>query len=181
MQPLLSGPDLSGMIPLSDIGNDPVWMKIQELDLDPIKLKLMFPHEETGVTLEDADQMVGHYRKFLFLTHRFRDQAIVPTRKIDEVWHAHILDTEKYARDCQFVFGYFLHHFPYLGMRGVEDEMERMSAFQNSERLFLSVFSEPYTREVESGSLCFDGQGGCIGGDHIGNQVRPTLASFGKV
>ena len=33
----------------------------------------------------------------------------------------HILDTRAYSRDCEFLFGRFLHHFPYFGMRGDAD------------------------------------------------------------
>lgn len=28
------------------------------------------------------------------------------------MWHAHILFTQKYAADCDRIFGSFLHHFP---------------------------------------------------------------------
>ena len=37
----------------------------------------------------------------------------VPTIDIDLFWHQHILDTRAYAKDCQKVFGQFLHHFQF--------------------------------------------------------------------
>jgi hypothetical protein len=40
---------------------------------------------------------------------------------VDEIWHQHILDTHAYHRDCDAIFGSYLHHFPYFGMRGDAD------------------------------------------------------------
>lgn len=41
-------------------------------------------------------------------------QWLVPSPDVDEIWHAHILHTREYARDCEDVFGPggFLHHSP---------------------------------------------------------------------
>jgi hypothetical protein len=35
-----------------------------------------------------------------------------PSQDVDEFWHTHILDTEKYAGDCGSYFGRFIHHHP---------------------------------------------------------------------
>jgi|CXWL01.1.fsa_nt_gi hypothetical protein len=55
-----------------------------------------------------------HYRQFMALCKSFPDENItVPSSDIDEVWHSHILHTEKYADDCNEYFGFFLHHSPF--------------------------------------------------------------------
>src|SRR5262249_49602408 len=94
---------------------------IQALDLDPIKLKLMDPEEGQGWSREYVDRVEIAYRRFLTLLVKFPDETIAPTKDVDKFWHGHILDTMKYAEDCERVFGYFLHHFPYFGMRGERD------------------------------------------------------------
>ena len=80
------------------------------------------------------------YRKFLALNMVYPDRKICPTGPIDEFWHAHILDTRAYAADCQALFGEYLHHFPYFGMRGPEDRQALESAFSASRALFIEHF-----------------------------------------
>jgi hypothetical protein len=99
--------------------------RVHALDLEPIAYKLMHPEPgETGASLEEADRLIGFYRQYLILCLRHPEVGIVPTIEIDLVWHAHILDTQKYQADCDHVFGFFLHHFPYLGLRGEQDEQQ---------------------------------------------------------
>lgn len=94
---------------------------IKNLDLEPIIVKAIDSEEGYGWSLELAQQIAEQYRKYLTLCLDYANKAIVPAKIIDDFWHLHILDTQKYAEDCQVIFGYFLHHFPYFGMRGEED------------------------------------------------------------
>lgn len=107
------------------------------LDLEPITYKLMHPHPgETAMTLADADLMTAAYRGFLKLCAWYPDEPIVPSRTIDEAWHAHILDTAKYAADCDVLFGRIAHHFPYFGLRGADDEARWHAAYDRTRDLF---------------------------------------------
>jgi hypothetical protein len=107
------------------------------LDLEPITYKLMHPHPgETAMTLAEADQVTDAYRGFLKLCLWYPDEVIVPSRTIDEVWHAHILDTAKYAADCDVLFGALAHHFPYFGLRGEQDEASWRAAYDRTRELF---------------------------------------------
>jgi hypothetical protein len=111
--------------------------RVEQLDFSMLKRKLV---EENGWTAEMCDDVELLYRRFLALTARYPDQKICPTGPIDTFWHAHILDTRAYARDCQIVFGEFLHHFPYFGMRGPEDQAALESAFRESVEKFIVHF-----------------------------------------
>ena len=115
---------------------DEVLAAIAALDLDPIKVKLMHAESGKGWTREYADMMETEYRRFLELMAKYPDEAIAPSMDVDEFWHYHILDTMKYARDCDNVFGHFLHHFPYIGLRGDEDLSLHASAGENMRRLY---------------------------------------------
>jgi hypothetical protein len=111
------------------------------LDLEPITFKLMHPHPgETAMPLADADQMVEAYRSFLKLCLWYPDEPIVPSKAIDEAWHAHILDTAKYAADCAVLFGGIAHHFPYFGLRGPGDEARWHAAWDRTRELFSQHF-----------------------------------------
>jgi hypothetical protein len=115
--------------------------RIAALDLDPIVCKLMSPgKDEPGMTLGEADEAVRLYRQFLTLLDLYPDQLIAPPAVVDKVWHAHILDTGKYAADCDSVFGRFIHHFPYFGMRGDSDSAALELAAARTRRLLHQHF-----------------------------------------
>ncbi len=116
---------------------------IRALDLDPIKVKLMGTDEGHGWSREYADRMEVAYKRFLTLLVTHPETTVAPSKEIDKFWHAHILDTMKYAEDCQQVFGYFLHHFPYFGLRGADDAAQLAQAGQDMELLYQQEFGEP--------------------------------------
>ena len=115
---------------------------IQRLDLEPIKRKLMDKEEGQGWTSEYADRMETGYKRFLTLLVKYPEKTVAPTKDIDKFWHGHILDTMKYARDCQEVFGHFLHHYPYFGLRGEQDAENLKQASRTLFELFDSEFAD---------------------------------------
>ena len=121
---------------------------IQALDLDPIKFKLMDPEEGQGWSREYVDHMEIEYRRFLTLSVKYPEETIAPSKDIDKFWHGHILDTIKYAEDCENVFGYFLHHFPYFGMRGAADAANLANAGKTTNRLYEKEFGQSLAAEA---------------------------------
>ncbi len=115
------------------------------LDLEPIKFKLMDSEEGEGWSLEVVEELEKKYRNFLFLSVTSTD-PIVPTKNVDKFWHYHILDTIKYAEDCQNLFGFFLHHFPYIGMRGDQDKADLGEAFARTKSQYELAFSQQFSR-----------------------------------
>lgn len=103
--------------------------RVETIDFSLLLKKLA---AETGKTREQLEEELDLYRKFLALCVRYPEEKICPTGPIDALWHAHLLDTEAYARDCQFLFGQFLHHYPYFGMRGEGDRRDLEDAFSRS-------------------------------------------------
>ncbi len=100
----------------------------------------MDKEEGLGWSFEYALEVADEYRKYLVLCLKNPDIAVVPSTQIDDFWHLHILDTEKYARDCEQCFGYFLHHFPYFGMRGEQDEANLKEAWMTTKSLYFKEF-----------------------------------------
>lgn len=115
---------------------------VDALDLDPIKVKILDADDGLGWNLQKVEEVETEYRQFLFLNYKYPDRAIVPSKDVDKFWHYHILDTRKYAEDSKRIFGYFLHHFPYFGMRGEEDECNLQNAFAETNELRRQEFGE---------------------------------------
>jgi hypothetical protein len=59
-----------------------------------------------------AAAAVREYRRFLALAAAHPRAGVVPAADVDEAWHAHILNTRRYADDCMAVAGRFMHHEP---------------------------------------------------------------------
>lgn len=113
---------------------------IHALDLEPIKFKLMDPEEGKGWSRETVERLETEYKQFLTLLVKYPDAVIAPSKDVDAFWHGHILDTMKYAEDCERVFGYFLHHFPYFGMRDADDAAALAQAARTTQALLAKEF-----------------------------------------
>ena len=111
----------------------------QSIDLEPIseKLRHIDPVRWSNSLLVETEK---NYRRFLALHLIHPSESIVPNELLDEYWHQHILDTRKYAADCEVTFGSFLHHDPYFGIGGQEDRQRNLRAFANTQKLWKEAF-----------------------------------------
>jgi len=113
------------------------------LDLSNVRLKLSNPDEGEGCSEVELDLMESEYRRFLALRMAHPEAEIVPCKLVDEVWHRHILDTRAYSADCDRIFGTFMHHFPYFGLRGEADALALERAYDETLELYREAFGEP--------------------------------------
>jgi hypothetical protein len=125
---------------------------IDTLDLGAIKTKLMHRASGEGWSAAHADAVEVEYRRFLTLMKLYPNEATAPLVDVDTFWHYHILDTAKYAADCASAFGYFLHHYPYLGLDGEEDEANRDTAGARMEELYAATFGTGMTSTIPAAS-----------------------------
>jgi hypothetical protein len=123
---------------------------IYALDLDQIKSKLMHPDAGEGWSRDKVDAVEEQYRRFLCVMQAFPDEQTSPMVDVDTFWHYHILDTMKYARDCAQAFGYFVHHFPYLGLRGDDDALALEASGDRMAALYEQLFEEPYGQALSA-------------------------------
>lgn len=139
--------------------------KIQSLDFQSIKRKLVDREHGEGWAVAKADLVEQVYRRFLHLVLIHPDSNLVPQKDVDTFWHYHILDTRKYVADCETVFGGYLHHFPYFGMRGERDRRQLERAAAETARLYRLSFgtTEPSWEGSagDPGAVC----GSCSGRD----------------
>jgi len=136
------------------LDNNQFMQEIQDIDLSMIKRKLMDPDEGQGWSAEFCDLVEQEYRRFLAMTRAYPDLAIVPSEPVDKFWHNHILDTQKYGSDCERVFGFFLHHFPYFGMRGAEDAANLIRSWENTINIYKKHFGTPLAGMWDAGTRC---------------------------
>jgi hypothetical protein len=135
---------------------------INALDLEPIKVKLMHQESGEGWSLEYANAMEFEYRRFLFIMKTFPHEQAAPLMDVDIFWHYHILDTMKYAVDCNAVFGHFLHHFPYIGLRGEDDEAAHVRIGNRMKELYEATFGEDYIRAAANDSAAYSASPGAV-------------------
>jgi len=149
-----------------------VMSALETIDLSMVKLKLMDEEEGEGWDKEHTDHVEKKYRRYLCMLYLYPEASVVPTKAIDQFWHQHILDTRAYAADCERVFGYFVHHFPYFGMRSEEDAKDLLSSFERTKQIHQALFGEPYIPERgdsdattchKCGSTCHKCASGCSG------------------
>ena len=136
---------------------DEITILVDSLDFTPISFKL---EKEYGWSSESLSMAVPLYRQWLILQACYETYSIAPSTFIDEYWHMHILDTRKYMEDCQLVFGEYLHHFPYFGLRNEEDEKELHEGFELTKKLYKHHFNVEYLADNAKEAGC----GRCSGG-----------------
>lgn len=117
---------------------------IENLDLSMI-INKMVSHQ--GWSRKDAEEACRFYRNFLFLSAKYPEKMLTPSKEIDEFWHNHILDTEKYPIDCQNVFGSYFHHYPYTGLDGKTDIKNLGNDFAEIQLLHKEEFGD-YIYEI---------------------------------
>jgi len=115
---------------------------IQALDLESVKLRLTDPELGEGWTREYADSIEAAYKTFLTMLVKYPEDSkdILLSEDVDEFWHTHILQTMKYADDCQNTFGNFLHHNPHLGERTSADLEKRGILTEKTRYLYQREF-----------------------------------------
>jgi hypothetical protein len=133
---------------------------VAELDLDPIKVKLMDHESGEGWTLEYANAIEVEYRRFLYLLKMFANEAVAPKSDVDVFWRYHILDTMKYEADCDSLFGYFLHRSPSAGL---DNEVTDRQVDVLLQKLYEKTIGEP-----------------CVPIDQLGADKCTAGASWGR-
>ncbi len=151
---------------------------ILKLDLEPIVVKLMDKEEGSDWSLTFAMEVEQEYRRYLAMCLENPKMAVVPSSHVDEFWHTHILDTQKYADDCNAVFGEMLHHFPYFGMRNEQDAQNLQTAWKETKDKYLEMFDEQPNKIVWNKHVrCPNCSRRIHAGDDSKAQAnRPTLA-----
>ena len=112
---------------------------VDSLDLSAVMRKVI---EEKNWNDEVAAYAELRYRRFLGMRLMNARLFVVPPPDIDAVWHQHILFTREYARDCEKLFGKFLHHEPATG--NARDAEVMQQGFVETAKFYAEIFGENY-------------------------------------
>ncbi|MHC2071115.1 glycine-rich domain-containing protein [Bremerella sp. T1] len=121
--------------------------RVKDLNLECIAFKVAY---DEGWSLDKVDRAEFYYRCFLQAILDHPDNRLAPTMEIDHFWHHHILDTQKYMEDCDHVLGYYLHHFPYSGIRSDQDDHEQKRRSEISLTLIESIAKRERNENAEN-------------------------------
>ncbi|MCH2039364.1 MAG: glycine-rich domain-containing protein-like [Saccharospirillaceae bacterium] len=127
--------------------------EIQALDFSHLRHKYT-QAPEAEMTAEQWDKAELEYRRFLHLKKLYPGVSFVPSKQIDQIWHAHILDTKAYREDCQKIFGCFIDHYPYFGIYGKEDYSKLIAAFDKTIALYEKHFGLYPSKSPLNASRC---------------------------
>ena len=124
---------------------------IYSIDFSMIINKLVERHKWLRIESEDACKK---YRNYLWLLKKYgTEKPLPPSEDIDEFWHHHILDTNKYIRDCVNIFGKYFHHYPYYGVDGKTTMTDLYDSFERTQKLYQGEFDCPITAIRFYGSI----------------------------
>jgi hypothetical protein len=126
--------------PIADL--DEVWRYISAIDFTTMREKLADPDFGEPWIPEKIEFCEREYRRWLFLCRKYDGEILSPSFAMDEYWHAHMLDTRAYMRDCARIFGRYMHHNPYLGMAGPLDEQRLLAASERTTQYYMQTFHE---------------------------------------
>ena len=126
---------------------DEVSSLVNTIDFEKLKWKLTKSPEATWTQIM-CDFAELEYKKFLLLKILYPKVSLVPSKLVDKFWHEHILDTKSYAKDCDILFGLFIHHYPYFGIYGDEDQQALQTAFEETIKLYEQHFGSYPTEKL---------------------------------
>jgi hypothetical protein len=138
---------------------------VESLDFSRLRHKYTTSSEARMPETEwDSGEL--EYRRFLSLKAWYPSISLVPSKLVDKVWHAHILDTRAYREDCNTVFGRFIDHFPYFGIYGKDDYKNLQNAFSKTQTLYENHFGEyPNASPLEKAAARCGGHACHVPGD----------------
>jgi hypothetical protein len=121
---------------------------VSRIDLAPINAKLR--HDDPSFwTEERVAETELDYRRFLALNLVHPEVSLSVNQALDDYWHQHILDTRKYAEDCETLFGRMLHHYPYFGLSDEAEWQENLDQFADTQQLWEDTFGVKLVDEPE--------------------------------
>jgi len=110
------------------------------IDLDRFGPKLHKDFEALFPNNETIKEAILEYRRMLILNQQYPELSVVPSPLVDKVWHAHILDTAAYHRDCLKMFGKYMHHAPSFG--GLDEKQKLLEQHKDMLETYVKHFGE---------------------------------------
>ena len=106
-----------------------------------------------GWTATQTRYALDWYLRFLYLRKIKPNEPLAAlSHAADDLWRQHILDTRKYADDCQTLFGLFLNHQPIYGI----PKSRELEIIESTKAVYLAAFGTlPHDMKVTSGDYSY--------------------------
>jgi len=163
------------LVDMRPVSTSEVLERLHSIDLHMVVRKMTESLDGPQWRTAFAEEVQEEYLRFLGLTLAYPKISIVPSRTVDDFWHQHVLDTRAYASDCNEVFGFFLHHYPYFGMNGAADHKNLIDSFASTHQAYAVEFGHQppshiwgtpraeHSSQCSNESECFGGSAACTG------------------
>lgn len=139
------------MLKVDQIALDKALVLTENWNFDLAKEKLLESKKWSNVK---ADRAVSDYKKYMALMKAMNGYQLVPNEEIDEIWHMHILDTRQYMKDCNELFGEYIHHYPYFGMLSEENKTQWLETQTLSDNVWQKFFGKKLYSSTNIGQKC---------------------------
>lgn len=160
-----------------------LWNKIKSLDFKLVKEKLEYRKGRAWCKKHDLERLEKEYRQFLYLigTNQTGFSTVPWSQELDDFWHEHILDTRRYAQDCDAVFGRMIRHNPHLnkGTKAQTDSDKETKAsykvgfetpdYHKDEGGFFGFVGDIFSGLIDAISASCGGASSCGGDSSCGN------------
>jgi uncharacterized protein (TIGR04222 family) len=119
-----------------------LWQRLRDYRFDEPDSEEFALRVATHAQLDiaDAQAAIEEYRHFCFLAIS-AEHPVTPSKLVDEVWHAHITDTQRYLSFCRRTLKRWLHHLPSRG--GVSEDRRHQRQYADTVRSYERYFGRP--------------------------------------
>lgn len=133
-------------VPALDAG---LWSRVAAMNLSPVADQLV---QYQGWTTERVVSAEQRYRRFFYLKAVLPKGMASPTEEIDQFWHQHIINTQRYGCDCERVAERFLHH-TFLSPTDPVQQQEIHAVWLATWICYEGLFEEPYEETIGAALL----------------------------
>jgi hypothetical protein len=106
---------------------------LQDFDLTPLRDRLL---RATMMPSGWVDEAILEFRRYMAL-ELFEDGLTLFSKPVDTVWHTFLLFTRLYMEFCNTIFGYYIHHDPWLETKSAAARKPLLKQFVDAyERLY---------------------------------------------
>jgi hypothetical protein len=145
-------------LPASHDFDTGLWSRLEAMRFEPPDAGATFVARlarENRWSLRFAHQVIGEYRRFLYLAAR-AGHPVSPPDAVDKAWHLHLVYTRHYwGVLCREVLGFELHHDPAQG--GAGEAAKLADGYRRTMESYHAAFGEPPPRAIWPAA----GGGGC--------------------
>lgn len=99
------------------------------------------------IPADELEADAQDYVRFLLLVKEHPDMPLAPTKRIDRMWHLHMLHPKAYVADCMKLLGEILDHDGGFGSTPEEEPVLR-EVFATTATLWQEKFGAPYVGTV---------------------------------